>query len=593
MQYDNDGNIISDERNTYTYGEYGQLITVSGDSNASYSYDERGNILTKTDNGETTSFTYANSEWKDQLTKVNDTELTYDANGNMVSYGDTQFTWDYGKSLSSIKDNEKSYYYKYDENGIRTSKTVNGKTTKFNTLGGVVLAQSDSTGIMYFQYDSAGAPIGFVYNDIQYLYITNISGDIIGITDAEGNPIAAYTYDAWGKLLDITTAEESNEEQLSLANANPLRYRGYYYDNETGYYYLQSRYYNPEWGRFISADSFAYLDTQNSFSLNAYIYCWDCPIIFEDAEGTTPKISIDISKIQAFVIKLQVFISNGKDKLTEFGNRILASLQDTIDRCKQLKEKIKCKFTEWGEKANFYIENPYAFFKDSVAKIFKRDLDSDLKRIKNYIRHLLFGDGDPLQFKRVMPTLTSSSNIGFDENAYNEFLGSPTYVVSVIINEIFVCLDLELLAKELDVSFDFSNFEEYKKQRKEIYFKANKKGLLSGVGNISSFLSNLLGVFTDVEKLATASNALGWIGYGLGTASTLSNKALTRSGKGRVIFADTFSACVSLIAVSTVATGGAGTIPVVLTVAGVTVGSILIHNYFEKEAYNSYFDLGW
>ena len=286
VQYDNDGNIISDERNTYTYGEYGQLITVSGDSNASYSYDERGNILTKTDNGETTSFTYANSEWKDQLTKVNDTQLTYDANGNMVSYGDTQFTWDYGKSLSSIKDNEKSYYYKYDENGIRTSKTVNGVTTKFNTLGGVVLAQSDSSGIMYFQYDSAGAPIGFVYNDVQYLYITNISGDVLGITDAQGNPIAAYTYDAWGKLLDITTAEEDNEEQLSLANANPLRYRGYYYDNETGYYYLQSRYYNPEWGRFISADKFQFIDSLSHLSINAYVYCNNIPIDNSDPNGT-------------------------------------------------------------------------------------------------------------------------------------------------------------------------------------------------------------------------------------------------------------------------------------------------------------------
>ena len=285
VRYNNDGNIISDERNTYTYGEYGQLVGVTGVNNASYSYDERGNILTKTDNGETTSFTYANSEWKDQLTKVNDTELTYDANGNMVSYGDTQFTWDYGKSLSSVKGDEKSYYYNYDENGIRTSKTVNGKTTRFNTLGGVVLAQSDSTGIMYFQYDSAGAPIGFVYNDVQYLYITNISGDIIGITDAEGNPLAEYTYDAWGKLLDITTAEEDNEEQLSLANANPLRYRGYYYDNETGYYYLQSRYYNPEWGRFISADGFKYIDTYALTSINAYVYCYNNPIIHIDING--------------------------------------------------------------------------------------------------------------------------------------------------------------------------------------------------------------------------------------------------------------------------------------------------------------------
>ena len=236
-----------------------------------------------------------------------------------------------------------------------------------------MLAQSDSTGIMYFQYDSAGAPIGFVYNDVQYLYITNISGDIIGITDAQGNPIAEYIYDAWGKLLDITTAEENNEEQLSLANANPLRYRGYYYDNETGYYYLQSRYYNPEWGRFISADSFAYLDTQNSFSLNAYIYCWNCPTIFEDAEGTTPKISIDIEKIFSF-------ISNTNEKIS-------VRLQEGLQKFSEGIDRLKARFIDFGEKIKFYFNNPDVFINDTLSKRSGRRVNIDfnpISRIKNF-----------------------------------------------------------------------------------------------------------------------------------------------------------------------------------------------------------------
>ncbi|MCI9145695.1 MAG: hypothetical protein HFJ97_04960 [Eubacterium sp.] len=69
---------------------------------------------------------------------------------------------------------------------------------------------------------------------------------IIGIADENGSVIATYTYDEWGKLLSIETAEENNSEQLKIAEINPLRYRGYYYDNETGYYYLQSRYYDPD-----------------------------------------------------------------------------------------------------------------------------------------------------------------------------------------------------------------------------------------------------------------------------------------------------------------------------------------------------------
>ncbi len=151
-----------------------------------------------------------------------------------------------------------------------------------------MLAQSDSTGIMYFQYDSAGAPIGFVYNDIQYLYITNISGDIIGITDAQGNPLAEYTYDAWGKLLDITTAEENNEEQLAIANANPLRYRGYYYDNETGYYYLQSRYYDASICRFINADipEIAQVSKGIPAGTNLFAYCNNDSVNKYDPIGT-------------------------------------------------------------------------------------------------------------------------------------------------------------------------------------------------------------------------------------------------------------------------------------------------------------------
>ena len=97
--------------------------------------------------------------------------------------------------------------------------------------------------------------------------------------------IAQYTYDEWGKLLEIHTEEEDDEEQLSIAEINPLRYRGYYYDNETGYYYLQSRYYDPELCRFISADSFEYIDVDTPMSVNAYAYCENNPLIYSDPTG--------------------------------------------------------------------------------------------------------------------------------------------------------------------------------------------------------------------------------------------------------------------------------------------------------------------
>ncbi len=139
----------------------------------------------------------------------------------------------------------------------------------------------------------------------------------------------------------------------------------------------------------------------------------------------------------------------------------------------------------------------------------------------------------------------------------------------------------------------FSNFEEYKELRKNIYYEANKNGLLSGISNISSFLSSIFGSFSQSEKLSGVSNSLGWAGYGLSVFSTLTNKALPTSGKAQMIYIDTATALASFIAVSTVVTGGAGFIPVVLTIGVSTTASVLIHNYFEKEAYNSHFNLGW
>ena len=160
----------------------------------------------------------------------------------------------------------------YNYNDVWLIRTVNGTTTEINTIDGVVLAQRTGNDIMYFQYDSAGTPVGFVYNDIQYLYITNQNGDVIGIADAKGTPLVKYVYDEWGKLLEIYTAEEGNEEQLALAEANPLRYRGYYYDTETGYYYLQSRYYNPSICRFINADIQIISESCKDYSNGTNIY---------------------------------------------------------------------------------------------------------------------------------------------------------------------------------------------------------------------------------------------------------------------------------------------------------------------------------
>lgn len=311
-EYDEDGKITASGYDStqiyYTYDSLDQLVRVDNDYYGSYSstyeYDNRGNVTSKKvynytrgslENAvakETTSFTYANSGWKDLLVAVNGVELTYDENGNVLTYGDREYNWNTGRHLESITDGDNEYSYTYDENGIRTSKTVNNVTTYYNTKDGVILSQTDGVNTWYFQYDTNGTPLGFIYNGTQYFYMTNQMGDVIGLTKANGEIFAVYVYDEWGSLLSIETLDSTSQEDLAIANSNPLRYRGYYYDNETEMYYLQSRYYNPDICRFISADNFTFINTNTPMSINGYLYCVNNPISYRDPTGCY-TISID------------------------------------------------------------------------------------------------------------------------------------------------------------------------------------------------------------------------------------------------------------------------------------------------------------
>ena len=117
------------------------------------------------------------------------------------------------------------------------------------------------------------------YNGTEYFYVKNAQGDVTGLVNASGTRGVTYTYDAWGNLLTTTGSMAT-----TLGAQNPLRYRGYVYDTETGLYYLQSRYYNPGWGRFINVD--AYLSTGQGFNgHNMFAYCGNNPISRYDVGG--------------------------------------------------------------------------------------------------------------------------------------------------------------------------------------------------------------------------------------------------------------------------------------------------------------------
>ncbi len=115
------------------------------------------------------------------------------------------------------------------------------------------------------------------YNDVDYFYVYNLQGDVVALIDANGTQVVEYGYDAWGNPISKTGTLAA-----TLGTLNPFRYRGYVYDEETGLYYLRSRYYNPEWKRFINADKYI---SQGSLFANMFAYCKNAPLMFNDPDG--------------------------------------------------------------------------------------------------------------------------------------------------------------------------------------------------------------------------------------------------------------------------------------------------------------------
>ena len=160
------------------------------------------------------------------------------------------------------------------------SKTVNGVKTEYFYNGSILAGQKTGDETLIFMYDNNGDAFGFIYNGEEYYYIKNVQNDIVAIADKNGTVVANYYYDAWGNVTQITG-------NTALAQTNPLRYRSYYYDSETGYYHLKSRYYNPELYRFINADSVDVLDEDqnNVLENNLFTYCLNSPVNLEDSNG--------------------------------------------------------------------------------------------------------------------------------------------------------------------------------------------------------------------------------------------------------------------------------------------------------------------
>ena len=325
--YDSKGNIttIVDPNNdvtTYTYDDLGQLLSeVKGNVTKTYTYDNAGNITSITTRTErqpldpdpgfkpiikaagtvptvvttTKTLSYSDSQWGDLLTSFDGHSITYDEIGNPLSYyngTDYTFTWN-GRRLVGAVSGSKTMSFEYNDEGIRTSKTVNGVETTYYVNGGQIVAESNNSRTIVYIYDATGAPIGMMYRAPSYAantwdvfwYEKNLQGDIIAIYNASGTKVATYTYsDAWGNH----SVSYSNGGGSTGAQYNPFRYRGYYYDSDLGMYYLQSRYYDAKICRFLNAD--IYVSTgQGIIGFNMFAYCRNQSPTRVDDEGTVDQ----------------------------------------------------------------------------------------------------------------------------------------------------------------------------------------------------------------------------------------------------------------------------------------------------------------
>ncbi len=258
----------------YVYDKYNRLIRENNDQLAKtliYDYDDCGNIKTVTTypytlsnaptGGTVVNYTYSGNK----LASYNGENCVYDAIGNPTTYRNKTATWK-GRQMQSFN----GIAFKYDGKGRRIGK---GDVTYYYDSQDRLIKTSD--GLEFF-YDMTGLS-SFKYNASMYFYRKDIQGNIIAILDSLGKVVVQYNYDAWGKCSVTATSAYT-----TIAFLNPFRYRGYYYDSDTRLYYLKTRYYDPEVGRFLNMDAVDYADPLTLGGLNLYGYCNNNPIMYVD-----------------------------------------------------------------------------------------------------------------------------------------------------------------------------------------------------------------------------------------------------------------------------------------------------------------------
>ncbi|MDM5210821.1 DNRLRE domain-containing protein [Peribacillus sp. NJ4] len=291
--YTKNGNIsketVQNKTTTYAYDQNEQLVKeiLSNGQENTYSFDKVGNRLTSNINDKKITFTYNDAN---QIKTKNDIVYKYDVDGNLIQDENYHYTYNAMQQLTVVEqlDGRKIASYTYDENGLRLTKTVGDTIHEYfynNEVLDMEVIKQNNQVISFRSYEwNQYNPLGMIVKEKDttdtwttksYQFTTNQRGDVLNIRDESDKEVGSYTYDAYGNILSV---------EGDIGKENPIRYAGYYFDDETKNYYLQARYYNPANGSFLALDPHPG-DDDEPISQNGYTYANNNPVMYVDPNG--------------------------------------------------------------------------------------------------------------------------------------------------------------------------------------------------------------------------------------------------------------------------------------------------------------------
>ncbi len=442
-EYDSKGNItrisctdsasdvlpIANEICSFVYDEVGQLVRENdalAELTSVYVYDKGGNLVQRKfyeystgtlseEPYDTWDYTYDDS-WKDKLTAFEDFQIETDDMGNPLNYFTNGITneisgtleWN-GRQLSAVTIGRDRYEYSYNTDGLKT-KTVSrdSETNEINTVYNyfwkngkmtgycVTDAEGNVAAVLKNFFDNSDEQIGYevylVEEDeyIRFFFEKNLQGDIIGVYNEEGQKVLSYWYDAWGNISPIYNDENSNTLVQSVLAVifTPITYRGYMYDFNTGLYYLQSRYYNPTYGRFLNVDSL--MKTGEPLGANIFAYCGNNPVNFVDYDGR------DAMSVITNILYLLVVVSIMQNDLGEiFSNLILQGATSFLFKTYTDKNEIVLEsyfIHNYGDDFKMYTVYIKIASVEYIDALIKNELISNLEnKVNNFEKNTLEG----------------------------------------------------------------------------------------------------------------------------------------------------------------------------------------------------------